>query len=63
MKAKVLFRYVDKHTMEPHERGEIVELTEKRGKELGGLGFVEVIEEAKPAPKPRTRKTASKKGE
>lgn len=43
-KYKVIKPYVDKLTLEMHERGEVVELDDGRAKEL-----TDVVEELKPA--------------
>ena len=43
-KHKVIKPYVDKLTLEMHERGEVVELDDGRAKEL-----TDVVEELKPA--------------
>lgn len=41
-KYKVIKPYVDKHTLEMHERGDVVELDDARAKEL-----TDVVEELK----------------
>lgn len=58
MKAEVLISYTDKHTGDVHWRGETVELTAARAKELAASRHVAVIEEK---PKATRRRTTAKK--
>ena len=48
MKYKVLIDYIDKYTREEHKKGDIVELTEEREKEINirNILYVEKIEES-----------------
>lgn len=62
MKAKVLQKFKDKHTGAIHERGDVIEITEKRLAELKKAGrFVVEIAEDKTSEaseeKPKKRRT------
>lgn len=62
MKVKVLERFRDKHTLEIYEAGKVMNMTEKRFKEILAVGQLveEVIEqnEAEEAPKKKRTKKA-----
>lgn len=47
MKAIVLKRYRDKHTMMLHQKGTEIEITSKRCAELNGTPFGVLVEEIK----------------
>lgn len=57
MKAEVITAYTDRFTYNVHYRGETVELSEERAKELAAGGFVK-LEQAKKAPRRRAAKKA-----
>lgn len=64
MKVKVVQRFIDKHSGEPHEIGDTLTISEERYAEISKVGhFVDVQgeeipseTEAKPKRKPRTKK-------
>lgn len=50
MKAKVLVRFIDKHTGEVHKKDDVIDITEKRFKEILETGnFVEKVKAEKKA--------------
>lgn len=62
MKATVLSAYTDRLDGNVHYKGETVELTAERGRELADKGIVELEAKPKAAPKRTTAKrTATKK--
>lgn len=49
MKVKVTKAFIDKHTREFHDMGEVIEVTEERAKEILAAGeYIAIIEEEKP---------------
>lgn len=49
MKVKVTKAFIDKHTREFHDYGEIIEVTEERANEILSAGeYIAIIEEEKP---------------
>lgn len=58
MKGLILKPFTDKYTSQYHERGQIVEFSDVRIKELAALGFVECkdAEEVKPTKKAVTKR-------
>lgn len=49
MKVKVTKAFIDKHTREFHDMGEVIEVTEERAKEILSAGeYIVIVEEEKP---------------
>lgn len=49
MKVKVTKAFIDKHTREFHDMGEVIEVTEERAKEILSAGeYIAIVEEEKP---------------
>lgn len=57
MKLKVLVKFIDKHTGNLHNVGEVFEATEERLQEIMSVGnYVSVVEEEAPKKKRKRRK-------
>lgn len=55
LKVKVIHDFIDKHTDQKHQVGEIMEITEERKAELDSAS-VQLIQVEEPAQKNRSRK-------
>lgn len=56
MKVKVLKRFVNKYSNKTHEVGDILDISEKRFKEINSTKHGKLVEEIKEVPKAKEKK-------